>query len=317
MVQILSLLALSLLGSTSFANWETKPSQNTCIEQFQARVKHKMELGVPDKHLPRLYMPRQNTKKPVIVFTHGIFESPYFFKGVNSIFAEQGFITLSVLLPGHWEGNWDSMRTVSHREWMAELSENVRIARCFGEEIIFAGHSLGGILSINAALQYPDLTAGVMLWSPAVKMRTLPILGGILGGILNIDGNLVMGPADSDEQALYSPNAAKQVGKVISHVRNTYGEGEMSKVYPLLDAPTFFAYAARDPAVDVDELTRAAHTIKGLNPLDVMFFPTKAGASHGNIGKSEFDSYKRKKLDYNPNWKPMKRQIETFLKQNF
>lgn len=317
MLKALAILVLSFTGSMALANGDMNPGTQACVEQFQARVQKKIELGVPSKHLPRLYLPSSNPKNTVVIFTHGIFESPYFFKGINNIFAEQGFITLSVLLPGHWEGNWGSMRNVSYRDWISELNENVRIAQCFGNKIIFAGHSLGGLLSMNAALQHPDLTAGVMLWTPALAMRMLPAIGGVLGGLLHIDGNIVYKSPDLDEQALYAPNAAKQVGKMISHVRDTYGGGAMSKVYPRLDTPTFLAYAARDPAVDVDELTRAAHQIRGLKPLDVMFFPTKTGVWHGNIVKSKVDSYKRKKLDYNPRWNSMKEHIELFLRENF
>lgn len=307
------LAALLLMVSLS----QAMGREDACVADFNARVEEKRVAGVPEKHLPRLYLPDSDPKDTVIIFTHGIFESPYFFKGVNQIFQEQGFVSLSILLPGHWQGDWSSMMNVTHRDWINEIAENVRIAQCFGRKIIFAGHSLGGILSIDASLRYPDQTAGVMLWAPAVEMKTLPVLGGILGGLLHLNGNLVMGEANLDETPLYAPNAAKQVRNTITHVRDFHGEGQMKAVYAQIVAPTFLAYAENDPAVSVGELTRAAYSIKGLSAENTIYFPAKTGVWHGNITKAKGDAYKRKPKDYNPKWEGMKQYVEQFLRKNF
>ena len=156
-----------------------------------------------------------------------------------------------------------------------------------------------------------------MLWSPAVEMKTLPTLGGFIGGLLHINGNIVKPTADLDENPLYAPNAAKQVGKMIAHLKNNYGDGDMKNVYARLTAPTFMAYAENDPAVDVGEMTRAAHLIKGLNLHDVMYFPKDTYVWHGNITKSTNDAYKAKKWDYNIKWPEMEAVVVGFLKKNF
>jgi alpha-beta hydrolase superfamily lysophospholipase len=287
------------------------------VSQFNARVQQKINAGVPVKHLPHLYLPTSNANKTVVIFTHGLFESPYFFRGINNVFAEQGFVSLSILLPGHWQGDWSSMNSVTYLDWINEMRENVRIAQCFGDKIIFAGHSLGGILSMKAALQYPELTVGLMLWSPAVQINAMPSIGSFIGGLLHINGNIVKGAADLDETPLYAPNAAKQINKLIFHLSNSYGGGKMQGVYSRLAAPTFMAYAENDPAVDVDELTRAAHSIKGLDVKNVMYFPKDTHVWHGNITKSIIDIYRTKPWDYNEKWDDMQAQVENFLQENF
>lgn len=288
-----------------------------CVAMFNARTAQKMAAGVPEKHLPRLYLPAGTPKRTVVVFTHGLFESPYFFKGMNNLLASQGFISLSLLLPGHWQGDWSSMKSVSYTDWMNEVRENARIASCFGDKIIFAGHSLGGLLSLNASMQYANYTAGVMMWSPALSMKTLPSIGGFIGGLLHINGNIVMGAADLDETPLYAPNAAKQVSGMIKHLAKSYGGGKLANVYPKVTAPTFLAYAENDPAVDVTEITRAAHSIRGLDVKYVMYFPEGTSVWHGNITKDQSDVYKKARWDYNPKWEAMAAKVQDFVRLNF
>lgn len=314
---ILKLTVLSVIGLSASMASASGSSQTACVQQFNARVQQKINAGVPVKHLPHLYLPASNANKTVIIFTHGLFESPYFFRGINNVFADQGFISLSILLPGHWQGDWSSMNTVTYLDWINEMRENVRIAQCFGDKIIFAGHSLGGILSMKAALQYPELTAGLMLWSPAVQVNAIPAIGGFIGGLLHINGNIVEGAANLDETPLYSPNAVNQIGKMIFHLRNSYGGGKLKGVYSRLVAPTFMAYSEKDPAVDVGELTRAAHSIKGLDIKNVMYFPKETHVWHGNITKSEIDIYREKPWDYNHKWDEMQAKVENFLRTYF
>lgn len=303
-------LAEAEYDSTSVLSSE----QLVCRTQYLARAQKRFAVGVPPKHLPRLFVPAYTPKDTVVIFTHGIFESPYFFKGVAQAIADEGYITMSILLPGHWQADWSSMRTVTYRSWMRELNENIKIAKCFGKKIIFAGHSLGGLLSIQAAEENPEITAALMLWSPALKVRTLPSIGSAIGSFLHLDGNLVMGKADLDETPLYSPNAAKQIEGLIEHVTITQGHGELRRLYRKLNMPTFMAYAEKDPAVDIDELTRAAYSIAGIK--DVMYFPKNTGVYHGNITKFPGDSYESKAEDYNRKWKLMKNHIIKFLKEN-
>lgn len=288
-----------------------------CAAMFNARTAQKAAAGVPEKHLPRLYLPASTPKKTVVVFTHGLFESPYFFKDMNQVLASQGFISLSILLPGHWQGDWSSMKTVTYLDWMNEVRENARIANCFGDKIIFAGHSLGGLLSLNASMQYANYTAGVMMWSPALDLKALPAIGGFIGGLLHISGNIVMGAPDLDETPLYAPNSAKQVSAMIKHIAKSYGGGKIANVYPKVTAPTFLAFAENDPAVDVTEINRAAHSIRGLDIKYVMYFPESTGVWHGNITKGSSDTYSKSRWDYNPKWEAMAAKVQDFLRLNF
>lgn len=306
-------LMVAFAGSTALAEANLSPEQWACVDQYTAHANEKInKLKVPDKHLPRLFIPDGTPKETVVIFTHGMFESPYFFRGINSTFQEQGYISLSILLPGHWEGDWSSAKTVTFRDWIKELNINIKMAQCFGKKIIFAGHSAGGLLSIYGALTNPQITEGLMLWAPAIDLRALPSVGMAVGSFLHLNGNIVMGSANSDEVPLYSPQASKQIQKLIDYTANKFGDGKMSNIYRKLTIPTFLAYAEKDPAVDVDELTRAAHSLAGIK--DVMYFPENTLVHHGNITKFPDDAYKSKTWDYNLKWRTMQDRVAKFLR---
>lgn len=305
-------LIVAIAGSTAFAEANLSPEQWTCVDKYTDHVHKKIKLKVPEKHLPRLFIPDGTPKDTVVIFTHGMFESPYFFRGINSTFQEQGYISLSLLLPGHWEGDWSSAKTVSFRDWIKELKTNIKMAQCFGKKIIFAGHSAGGLLSIYGALSNPEITEALMLWAPAIDLRALPSMGMAIGGFLHLNGNIVMGSANSDEVPLYSPQASKQIQKLIDYTANKFGDRKFSNIYRKLTVPTFLAYAEKDPAIDVDELTRAAHAITGIK--DVMYFPKNTLVHHGNITKFPYDVYKSKTWDYNLKWGTMQIRVTKFLR---
>ncbi|MFS4458247.1 alpha/beta hydrolase [Bdellovibrio sp. HCB2-146] len=305
-------LIMVFAGSTAMAEAVLTPEQWTCVDQYTEHVNAKIKLKVPEKHLPRLFIPDGTPKDTVVIFTHGMFESPYFFKGINSTFQEQGYISLSILLPGHWEGDWSSAKNVSFRDWMKEINTNIKMAQCFGKKIIFAGHSAGGLLSIWAALSHPEITEALMLWAPAVDLRALPSVGMAIGGFLHLNGNIVMGSANLDETPLYSPHASKQIQKLIDYTANKFGGGNMVNVYRKITVPTFLAYAEKDPAIDTDELTRAAHAIAGIK--DVMYFPKNTLVHHGNITKFPGDAYQKKTGDYNLKWGTMQIRVVKFLR---
>ncbi|MFS4458578.1 alpha/beta hydrolase [Bdellovibrio sp. HCB2-146] len=311
MIKLLLITLVTTFTTTAFA-----AKFDGCVAQFNSRVQQRISKGVPTKHLPRLYLPAYNPKQTVVIFTHGMFESPYFFKGINKVFQDQGFVSISILLPGHWQGDWSNMKKVSYREWQSEIRENIKLAQCFGKKVIFAGHSLGGLLSMDAALANPGITEGVLLWSPAVDVRASVSIGGFLGGLLHLNGNTFFeGAANLDETPLYSPNAAKQMSALIKNVRETHGNGTMKNVYGKIKAPTFLAYAERDPAVDVDEITRAAYSISGLSKEYTMYFPETTHVWHGNITKNREDVYKKAKWDYNLKWESMQARVESFMRK--
>lgn len=100
MIKLLLITLVTTFTTTAFA-----AKFDGCVAQFNSRVQQRISKGVPTKHLPRLYLPAYNPKQTVVIFTHGMFESPYFFKGINKVFQDQGFVSISILLPGHWQGD--------------------------------------------------------------------------------------------------------------------------------------------------------------------------------------------------------------------
>jgi pimeloyl-ACP methyl ester carboxylesterase len=306
MMKTVLALFFSFASSLAFASTET------CVAEFNASVAAKAALGVPKKHQPRLYLP-ENANGKVVVFLHGMFESPYFYKGISKTFQEQGYVTIVPTLPGHWEGDWTDFDRVSYTDWMAETDKAVQLARCFSDKIILAGHSTGGLLAIYGALQYPNDIVGLLLWSPAIKLTKLAWLGGPIGQFLHMSGNTFkFTKPDHDEITYYSPNSAIQLESLISVINRKYGgEKGLEGIYPKLTVPTFLAYAENDPVISVTDMTTAGYKIAGIK--DVMYFPTNTGIWHESITKFPEDAYKFKLWDYNVKYRSMKEHVVQFL----
>ncbi|MNT28835.1 Alpha/beta hydrolase family protein [compost metagenome] len=189
----------------------------------------------------------------------------------------------------------------------------MNLARCFSRHIVLAGHSTGGILAMNAAIDNPDEVMGLMLWSPAVKLTKMAWLGGPIGKYLGLSGNTFKWTTpDHDETTYYSPNSSVQLEILINTIVQNQGDGKgLRGMYEKLTMPTFLAYAENDPVINVHELTVSGYQIPGIR--DVMYFKSNTGIWHESIAKFPEDAYRSKKWDYNVKYRDMKYRMETFL----
>ena|GEM_PF-5090602 len=295
-----------VLGSLS-----AHAADERCLAKFQKYVDSKIELGVPEKHLPKIYLPEKENGK-VAVFIHGMFESPYFYKGIANTLRDRGYIVVAPLLSGHWEANWSNFDRVSYRDWLRDSRAAIDVARCLSPYILLGGHSTGGLLAIHEAVQNPDHVTGLMLWSPAVQLGNMAYFGGLVGRAFGLSGNTFKwSKPDHDETTYYSPNSAVQLQKLLDFVRIADGKGKMVNIYKRLTMPTFLAYAEDDPVIPVADQTLAGYQITGIR--DVMFFNKATKIWHEGVAKFPEDAYKAKPWDINTHWVEMKDRMEKFL----
>lgn len=101
-------------------------------------------------------------KKGLVVFIHGIMGSPRHFDILADYIFQQGYSAASLLLPGHG---------CSAREFAsgtAELWENHVVAEIEKlsreySDILLVGHSMGGLLALNAAVRLSGHVQGVIV----------------------------------------------------------------------------------------------------------------------------------------------------------
>ena len=72
----------------------------------------------------------------------------------EQFYASQGYNVLSVDIPGHGNSEGPSLKSIEEiSDWIKSLMFKINI-----EKIIFIGHSQGGLVGIDFASRYPELT---------------------------------------------------------------------------------------------------------------------------------------------------------------
>lgn len=110
--------------------------------------------------------------RTVIIFTHGIMGSPIQFADLaEDIKYEYSFANL--LLPGH--GKTVREYSASNmNQWQKYLNDRIKSLEGHYDNIILAGHSMGGLLSIRAALSRPERICGLFLLALPLKIKMSP-----------------------------------------------------------------------------------------------------------------------------------------------
>lgn len=92
-----------------------------------------------------------NNSNTIVVFIHGIIESPNQFKTFNKIVKKRGYSYFNMLLPGHGKNPMYFAKN-GYKKWKNYVNQKLDEFRKKYEEIIIVGHSMGCLLAINSYL---------------------------------------------------------------------------------------------------------------------------------------------------------------------
>jgi carboxylesterase len=98
----------------------------------------------------------------IVVFVHGFLGSPRQFDRLAEAAYSKGYSTLSLLLPGHGS----SLKIFSNttmESWTNHVNTEIGRLSSTYDRIIIVGHSLGGLLAINASKEYSKFVQGLFL----------------------------------------------------------------------------------------------------------------------------------------------------------
>ena len=105
-------------------------------------------------------------KKPTILLMHGSGLTHIVWSLHEQFYVSQGFNVLSVDLPGHGNSEGPSLKSIENiSDWIKCLIIKLDI-----EKIIVIGHSQGGLVCIDFASRYPDLTKKIVLVASSYKL---------------------------------------------------------------------------------------------------------------------------------------------------
>jgi len=119
-------------------------------------------------HLPS-YQEREQAEK-LVIFIHGFMGSPDHFVDLAELVYEHGCSTLSILLPGHGAGMREFVRS-DMDDWTRHVQEEIDKVRDKYKTIFLVGHSMGGLLAINASLVKANRIAGLVLIAVPMKLN--------------------------------------------------------------------------------------------------------------------------------------------------
>ena len=111
----------------------------------------------------------QQDSDRIVIFIHGLMGSPAQFSGLMDLAYGKGFSVVSLLLPGHGKSGFDFART-RLRSWEEYLDKQLKHFSSY-KKIYLIGHSLGGLLAVNATLKFE--ISGVVLISSPLKLSLL------------------------------------------------------------------------------------------------------------------------------------------------
>jgi esterase/lipase len=257
---LLIFLPLIALGTT----WDEY------IAQKKATVSH-------ERHLPYRLTHGHKTQKSVLLI-HGTYSSPLYFRGMAEAYFNAGHNVVTILLPGHWDKDFQRMKKITHEDWSRETDIGYQLALELGDEVILSGHSLGGLLSVEQALKRHDKNIhSLVLLSPSLKIWKAILAVSAIGRTLKLDGNnFTFSKPDGIQNPSFDPVAAHLIQSLADRVLKRP-----------LTVPVFMAFTWSDQVVDVRFVNQYFKSI----PVEKRLIKYKltSGIFHGDISQSPSD----------------------------
>ncbi|MGZ3649926.1 MAG: alpha/beta hydrolase [Bdellovibrionota bacterium] len=298
----------------------------SAVDEFDVEREARRPLISHEKHLPATFLQGHPTDY-VVVLIHGLFESPFYVKGLTRNFQARGFNVVEPLLSKHWAKPLEKLNEARYQDWLADTLIDVRRAHRLGKKVILAGHSTGGLLAVYFAIQNPELVDGLLLWSPALALTSPIYYGSYTGshtnGHINLNYNKLAHkpPADPEHVPFYSPLAGREVVRLEQNLLDEFRRSNFTAgvsvietkqiMYGSINVPVFLMNPEKDTVVyrpEVDLFWKALQTPKVRYDLP--------GEDHTSTPKDQDDYYPGAQ---NPNkdFPGMINKLNSFLDENF
>lgn len=169
--QMIFLFTLSVFSVVASA------ADSISFEEFfqQEVIKKEISLGVEAAHRSQLLLVREQgevVKTPyAVIIMHGLFNSPAQMNHIAQDVHKMGYNTFNLRLPGHYEKERKHLDQVKYQDFLNIAELAFSMAQELGDKVIFIGHSTGGLTSIYTAMNHMNETAGLILFSPPLKLQ--------------------------------------------------------------------------------------------------------------------------------------------------
>jgi len=122
-------------------------------------------------HKP-VFWEKENAQS-LVIFIHGFMGGPVQFNDLLELAYERGCSVCAILLPGHG-GTGKDFGRYGLADWENHLQNELDKHKSAYQNIILVGHSMGGLLALNASLQKQNHIRGVVLIATPLKLNLSP-----------------------------------------------------------------------------------------------------------------------------------------------
>lgn len=204
--------------------------------------------------------------KPVILFIHGFMGNPDEFNLIEELLNINNYQTFSFYLHGHKE----QVKKLKRKDWINDCQNNLNYILPNHQEVIVIGHSLGGVLGINLALNNQPYIKKIILIDPSIeylinkngKIKILASLKQLSKAIKQIDKKQI-----EPKPAKLPISAFREFKELLKEERNS--------IYDL-QCPLLIIHGEQDYIVPKDKIKEIYDELTNPNK-ELMIIP---GANH-------------------------------------
>ncbi|MBD3189930.1 MAG: alpha/beta fold hydrolase [Candidatus Heimdallarchaeota archaeon] len=226
----------------------------------------------------RAWLPKRRAKKEVFIGIHGAVVHSGNMKTLGEYFAQRGYPFYAFDQRG--QGHCKEKRR-GHMEDYRQNIEDIKTFREFiqqrekSQKYYLVGHSMGGAESLIFAIDYPSLIHGVLVSSPAFKLKQKKIILAIQKVSATLLAPLFsktkINHGIKPRELVHDPHVIQQREKdplvpdkvTINWTREFFRmQAYLKKNIPRLTVPTFFMIAGDDRIVDKTAAIKAFDSIK-------------------------------------------------------
>ncbi|WP_225410407.1 alpha/beta hydrolase [Stigmatella hybrida] len=203
---------------------------------------------------------------------HGFTGSPWEMLPLGEALAAQGLYVKAPRLPGHGTTP-EALLEVNHRDWEQAAAEALHSLTGF-RRVFVAGLSMGALLALGLAAQFPEVVRGLVLIAPAARFKgpKMALLKGLRHtGLLEWVKPWV--PKDSTDLSDPVALAEAPILKAFPSARlnDLWTLQESAQVLaPRVRCPTLVAVAEQDHVVDPEGGPWLAHQLTGAASVRVL-----------------------------------------------
>jgi len=187
-----------------------------------------------------------------VLLVHGFTGTPKEMRSMGEYLANQGYSILAVRLAGHATHPEDLVR-VRWQDWLASIEDGYHLLKGIAQDIVVAGLSLGGALSLIFAARFP--VAGLIAMStiyelpPDPRKPFLRLLWRVIPTIPKGESDWVdpILAGDHVDYPHYTTRAIIEVNEVIA---------EMQSSLPDVHAPALLMHSKKDGSVPYEHMEK-------------------------------------------------------------